>query len=152
MRCVKDLLILIIVTVFTGVISTGVAMAGNTYRYGPGACIVAEPVTIYGVVKNISAGSPGMVIDNGSEDITVYGVGPVWYWRSIGVARPAAGKDIKVYGYKIILKNGNTRLVAEAIDLDGQKIRLRDARTGMPLWRRHYRNKRGYGRRCWRWQ
>ncbi|WP_022852403.1 hypothetical protein [Thermodesulfatator atlanticus] len=93
------------------------------------------PVTITGVVKAVPwPASQGLQIDTGGEIVTVYGIGPRWYWLQNGVPYPTVGEDITVEGYEVTFPNGTTRIVATKITVSGQTIVLR-GEDGRPLWR-----------------
>ncbi len=103
---------------------------------GPMSAITnGEPVTISGVVASIGSGS-GMVLDTGDGMVTIYGIGPVWFWQNSGVARPQVGEDVVVDGYKVTFSDGTERIIASKITLSGTTVELRDQETGAPLWRK----------------
>jgi len=103
------------------------------------------PVTIEGVVESVSyPANLGIQIDTGDEVVTVYGIGPIWYWNNLGVAYPTVGEEIRVEGYEVTFSDGTTRIVATKITVDGQEVSLR-GEDGRPLWRGGPAN-RGNGR------
>jgi len=95
-------------------------------------------VTIAGTV--VSAGPPGegIVIDSNGGLLTVYGLGPIWYWEDADVDRPEVGEQISVNGYAVPFPDV-TRYIAVSISIgqgEGlESIQLRDSETGCPLWR-----------------
>ncbi len=96
---------------------------------------IGEPVSISGIVTAVpSPGNPGLKIDTGTETVTVYGLGPFWFWERMGVAYPAVGEEVSVEGYKVTLNDGSERIIATRITVSGQTINLRDD-DGRPAWR-----------------
>ena len=89
--------------------------------------------TVAGEVVTIGMGD-GMVIAVGDKNITIYGIGPFWYWNSQDVDRPQVGDDVEVSGY-IVNYNGVERYIAMAVTVDEGTVKLRDPETGAPLWK-----------------
>ncbi len=142
MKRVVQVVVLTLTVISLGIFAGGMAMAGYGKGPGNGSCLAAniaasDIVTISGVVESINIGTPGMVIDDGSESVTVYGIGPVWYWQSKEIARPTVGEDVTVEAYSVNFSDGTNKLIAKAITIGEQTIELRNAETGMPLWRMH---------------
>ena len=121
-------------------LSLGLGFAGNGKGGGNG------PGDGTGPIHDIFAGTPftydgeviecqgdGMVIATATENVTVYGIGPVRYWDDLGVIRPTVGDTVLVDGYTVDY-NGVLRNIAVAITIDDVMIPLRDE-TGVPLWR-----------------
>jgi len=78
----------------------------------------------------------GMVIATATENVTVYGIGPVRYWDEVGVIRPVTGDNVTVSGYEVDY-NGVFRNIAVIITVGGVEVPLRDPERGVPLWRKH---------------
>lgn len=95
-----------------------------------------EPVVISGTVFETVAAGAGLSVDTGTEIVTVYGIGPVWYWDSQGVARPEDGEPIQIDALRLVYSDGTERLIAVTILVDGETIALRDPVDGKTLWRR----------------
>ena len=78
----------------------------------------------------------GVTIATNTENVTIYGIGPVRYWESLDppVVRPVDGDTIDVIGYEVDY-NGELRNIAVIIIVDGVEVPLRDTETGAPLWR-----------------
>ncbi len=93
------------------------------------------PVNLEGMVTAIGMPGAGMTIDTGEELVTVYGIGPVWFWKNSGVTRPEVGEQVSVTGYEVTLSDGSSRIVATEITVGGNTVVLRDAATGLPVWR-----------------
>ena len=112
--------------------------AGNGVMDGTGPMVSiydGEPVAISGTVSDLPApGNPGLKIDTGTEIVTVYGLGPSWYWENQAVAYPSVGEQVTVEGYKVILSDESERIVATKVTVSGQSIELRDE-DGRPAWR-----------------
>jgi len=81
------------------------------------------------------AGGGGIIIDIGGDDITIYGIGSVRYWDSLGVDRPVVSETIDVSGYNVEYSEGVFRNIAVTITVGGVEVPLRDLETGAPLWR-----------------
>jgi hypothetical protein len=91
-----------------------------------------EPFTYEGDV--IECQGDGIVIAVAGENITIYGIGPVRYWDSLELVKPAVGDTVTVTGYTVDY-NGELRNIAVTINVGGVEVPLRDADTGTPLWR-----------------
>ena len=94
-----------------------------------------EPFTCTGEVTSVGYFGSGTVIatEDGAE-ITLYGLGPIWFWDSQGISRPEVGDVIEVSGYSVDY-NDMQRNVVTSITMGGEIIELRDPETGAPLWR-----------------
>ena len=125
--------------------------AGNGVMDGTGPMVSiydGEPVAISGTVADLPApGNPGLKIDTGAEIVTVYGLGPSWYWENQGVAYPTVGEQVEVEGYKVSFVDGSEKIIATKVTVSGQTIELRDE-DGRPAWRggRGSANRAGNGR------
>lgn len=93
-----------------------------------------EPFDITGDVVSCLVGGQGLLIATETENVTVYGIGPFWYWDSAGVDRPVVGDTVRVIGY-IVDYNGVERYIAMTVWIGESEMQLRDAETGLPLWR-----------------
>ena len=121
------------------------AYAGNgngNFKRGPGepkACsnvLSGTPETITGTVIGIG-NDDGLVVDTGNSHVTIYGIGPEWYWEDKGVDRPDIGDGVTVDVYAVLFSDG-TRYIASSITIGDDPIdtlKLRDLETGCPLWR-----------------
>ena len=92
------------------------------------------PFTVTGIVINIGIPGEGVVIDTGTEVVTIYGIGSLDYWAANNIVRPAIGEVITVTGYTVVLSDA-TLNVAMSISVGGSTLLLRDATTCAPLWR-----------------
>jgi hypothetical protein len=125
-----------------GVAATGTCPNGGTgMMAGSGVNIFenAPAITITGKVSNAAYYGQGLEIDNGTEVVTVYGIGPVWYWNSLEIERPVIGDDVTIEGYEVTFSDGSVKNIAVTITISGetpQTIELRNTDTGAPLWRK----------------
>ena len=97
------------------------------------AILDGTPFVYEGTVVSIGSGT-GMVIATADDNATVYGIGPVRYWDSLDVDRPAVGDEVSVSGYTVN-HFGIERNIAMTITVNGTEVQLRDPDTGKPLWR-----------------
>ena len=129
-----------VLVIYTLMLTPVISMAGNGHGPGDGTGPIVSiydgtPVVISGIVANVGTQGQGLSIDTESGIVTVYGIGPVRYWDSTGVARPQVGETIKVNGYEVTFSDGTRKIIATSIEINGNEIQLRDATTGAPLWR-----------------
>jgi hypothetical protein len=105
----------------------------------------AEKIQVEGSVVSIPEPysgqiGTGMVLDTESGDITVYGLGPAWYWAKNNVNRPNQGDTVTATLYKLDI-NGKMYYILQSITLsDGKSLDFRDSSTGLPLW---FKSRRG---------
>ncbi len=98
----------------------------------------ATAVTITGKVSVAAYQGDGLQVDNGTEVVTVYGMGPITYWNSLGIERPAVGDEVTIEAYEVKFSDGSVKNIAAKITINDetpQSIELRDKETGAPLWR-----------------
>jgi len=110
---------------------------GNGVGNGTGPIhdiLSGEPFDITGDVVSCLVGGQGLLIATATENVTIYGIGPFWYWDTAGVDRPVVGDNIRVIGY-IVDYNGVERYISMTVTIGGFDVQLRDADTGLPLWR-----------------
>ena len=113
--------------------------AGNAKGAGDGTgpihdILSGTAFTYTGTVVGIVPGQ-GMVVDVGTdENVTLYGIGPIWYWESQGVDRPSVGESIEATGYTVDF-NDIPRDIVMTMTVAGSTIDLRDTESGAPLWR-----------------
>jgi hypothetical protein len=119
---------------------TPAAAAGGD-RSGDGPlCSVVEVFTgLEGTVEDCLESGGGLVLLTADGEVIVYGIGPTWYWESLGVERPAVGDTIVVSGY-IVDCGGVVRYILTSVDVSGEggetvTVALRDPETGLPAWR-----------------
>jgi hypothetical protein len=142
-RMLKRKSLMAILMALVLVLGAGLALAGqaqNRPGYGPGNqlgpvhdILSGTPFTYTGDVVSLSEPGQGMVIATETENVTIYGLGPIRYWQSLDVARPAVGETVTVEGYTVDY-NGVLRNIAMSMTIGGQTVQLRDPSTGLPLW------------------
>ncbi len=94
-----------------------------------------EPFAYSGVVGAVNyyrGGGLTLAVDSGT--VTLYGLGPWWYWEQQGVNWPQVGDSLSVTGYAVDIGGSLTRVLMTVTTQDGKTIQLRDASTGWPLW------------------
>jgi hypothetical protein len=94
---------------------------------------VAGIVDGAGLVMVVCEGNDECAEDETGENIAVFGIGPSWFWESLGIDRPVVGDVIHVTGYEVDY-SGTIRNIAVTIETDETTVVLRDA-AGYPLWR-----------------
>jgi len=124
-------------------LSAGLGLAGNGKGGGNGAgngtgpihdILGGTPFMYTGDVVSLVFGQGLLLALSDGTNVTVYGIGPVRYWESVGVDRPAVGETVIADGYTVDY-NGELRNIAMRITVGPDTVELRDLDTGMPLWR-----------------
>jgi hypothetical protein len=119
------------------------AMSGNQtnsqFAYGPPdrPCRIitnGEPVTITGTVYEAPYAGQGLTVDTGVDLVTVYGIGPQWYWDQLGISRPDVGEEVEISAVQVTFSDGTQKIIALSITIGGDVVVLRDD-NGRPLWR-----------------
>lgn len=129
----------------------GSEMPGGIHGHGAGdgtgpihELLSQTLITLSGTVSSIAPCGDGIQItDEAGETFTVCGIGPVFYWEELGIARPSGGETMTVNGVVVTFSDGSTKTVAIDITIGGQVVPLRDPETGLPLWRRNAENGQG---------
>ncbi|MDZ7700111.1 MAG: hypothetical protein U5R49_25350 [Deltaproteobacteria bacterium] len=134
----SSMIAVMVVFLSVGFALAGYGQGGNGTGAGDGTGPVHDiysgvPFTYTGDVSGMVPGQ-GWVIDIGEEDVTIFGIGPIRYWESLEVDRPAVGDTITVSGYAVDY-NGVIRNIATTILIGDATVDLRDSETGAPLWR-----------------
>ena len=80
----------------------------------------------------------GMVVETTEGLVTIYGIGPVWYWEANNMDRPDVGELVTVEAFAVPFEDA-IRYVAASITIGDQTLQLRDKTTGCPLWRNRQR-------------
>ena len=93
-----------------------------------------EPFIYNGEVVSLGYFGQGTVISTEDGEVTLYGLGPLWYWDCKGISLPEVGDVIEVSGYTVEY-NSVQRNVVTSITIGGESMALRDPETGVPLWR-----------------
>lgn len=122
-------------------LSSASAFAGFGAGAGTGTCphlgysqviLDGTPFDYEGTVVSIGT-DMGMVIATDAGNVTVYGIGPIRFWNTRDVYRPAVGDIVAVSGYTVDF-SGVERNIAMTITVDGTEVELRDPETARPLW------------------
>ncbi len=123
----------------TAAMAHGPGEPASPPQFGPGTgaqfIFQGQPVTIQGVVAGVGGFGQGIQIDTGSQVISVFGVGPVWFWESQGSTFPTVGEPITIEGYQVTMSDNVSRIIAVKATTYGQTVELRDPQTGIPQWR-----------------
>jgi len=105
---------------------------------GPCQLIInGEPLTISGTVYAAPYAGQGLTVDTGDGLVTVYGIGPQWYWDLLGVDKPDVGETIEIDAVKVTFVDETEKIIALSITIFGdpdEVVQLRDE-NGRPLWR-----------------
>ncbi len=135
------LVFLVVMVVMAGTlpVSAGQGMGqGQGLADGSGPMVSiydGVPVTIVGVVAALPAiGDPGLKVDNGTEIITVYGIGPSMVWEALGYEPLTVDEAVTIAAYEVTFVDGSTKLIAVTVTVGEQTITLRDD-EGRPIWR-----------------
>ena len=120
----------------------GYGGGGGGYCDGTGIPYICEgedilPITA-GIVDAINIYGAGlganMTVKDGDTTVTIFGLGPWWFWRNNGVNLPAKG-DIVGVTAKTIEIGGTERIVAMSVTVaDAEPLQLRDPDTCYPNW------------------
>lgn len=112
---------------------------GDCTPQGPRYDILGgTPFSLSGDVINVGFGETGgfgngLTISTTDGNITLSGLGPWYYWESLGIQRPTVGDSIEVTGYTVVY-NELTLNILMTVTINGQTVQLRDPETGLPLW------------------
>ena len=121
-----------------------IALGQTAYAAGPGQgqalhqqtttknICVGSPETITGIVTGAWVPGAGLTIEGDSGTVTVFGLGPVWYWDANNIDRPDLGEFVSVDASGVIY---TTQKVILSLTIDGQTLQLRDPSTCLPVWR-----------------
>jgi hypothetical protein len=93
-----------------------------------------EKIIISGTVYEAPYAGQGLTIDTGQELITVYGLGPQWYWDLSGVDKPDVGETVEIEAVKVTFSDGTEKIIAISVTIGEDVVQLRDE-NGRPLWR-----------------
>lgn len=126
--------------------SFGVVLAGNGpgngKSSGVGDCtgpindiLGGEQFDYTGTVTSVIPGQGLELTLLDETTVTIYGIGPNWYWDMLGVERPVVLDEVTVEGYTVQYSETVLRNVAMSITIGEETIELRDTETGVPLWR-----------------
>jgi hypothetical protein len=141
----KNMFTRLIVLLAVTILGSGLCWAGNGKGAADGTGPIHDitagvPFTYTGTVVSYVQGE-GLILDiTTAEDVepvevVISGIGPEFYWESLGVARPVAGDIITVSGYTVEYDGVAVNIATEIILADGTVVTLRDE-DGAPLWRK----------------
>ena len=110
---------------------------GRGMGMGDGSMLTVDlsnTIEIAGIVSDAGVSGSGLTVDEGSGIFTtVYGMGSVRFWDSLGVAKPAIGETVSIDAVEVIFSDGSTRLIAVSLTVDGTFVTLRT--EDGPAWR-----------------
>jgi hypothetical protein len=129
-RLLTSMVIILAVIVLSASISSAAKGKGAGDGTGPIHQIISE-FSYTGAVVDLVPGE-GLVLATTEGNVTIYGIGPVRYWKQQKIDRPVVGDEITVNGYVMSL-NGVERNIASSITTSEGTIELRDA-DAKPLW------------------
>ena len=130
---------LIALALVFGLFCTAISWAGHGKGVGArdGSMLnldLDDTVTITGTVVSSGVAGSGLAVDEGNGIITtVYGMGPLSYWKSLEVAKPTVGESVAIDALAVTFSDGSTRLIAVSLTIDDTFITLRTADG--PAWR-----------------
>jgi hypothetical protein len=111
---------------------------------GTGPYLNVTGATSFTVIGKVVSCLPGsgleMVVcdaNNVCNEFYVFGIGPTWFWESLGIERPVVDDVIQVEGYTVDYSGVSSRNIATSITYEeapSNSIELRDDQ-GYPLWR-----------------
>ncbi len=107
-----------------------------------GPCLLianGDPITVSGTVYEVRHGGQGLIVDTGQELVTIFGMGPQWYWNLLGVDKPDVGEALEIQAVQIRFSDGTEKVIAISITMGEDVVPLRDE-NGRPLWRSKGRN------------
>ena len=109
--------------------------AGPNYHILNGIPFTYDGEVISASVTNLGIRGDGLVIATPAGNVNVVGLGPAHYWDSLGVTRPVVGDVITVNGFTVDFNDTTVNVLMSVVLDGGVTVQLRDAETGMPLWR-----------------
>jgi hypothetical protein len=102
---------------------------------GPCMLIVnGEPVTVSGTVYAVPYAGQGLTVDTGEGLVTVYGIGPQWYWDLLGIDKPDVGETVEIEAIKMTFVDKTEKIIVLSVAIGDDAVELRDE-NGRPLWR-----------------
>lgn len=107
---------------------------GDQNQCGPHYDILGgSPFSFNGTVVNTGVTENALVVSTTEGELTVVGLGPLRYWESLGLTKPAVGDSVGGNGYTVDY-NGIERNVLTDITVNAIMVQLR-GEDGLPLWR-----------------
>jgi hypothetical protein len=93
-----------------------------------------EKITISGTVYEAPYAGQGLTMDTDQGLITIYGIGPQWYWDLMGTDKPDVGETVEIDAVKVTFSDGTEKIIAISVTIGDDVVQLRDE-NGKPLWR-----------------
>ncbi|MCJ7602425.1 MAG: hypothetical protein MUO63_13125 [Desulfobulbaceae bacterium] len=114
--------------------------AGEPFEYIDGTVVEYDDGLVLEVVK-VDENGEIIFDDDGetplTEEVTISGIGPEWYWETFGVTRPEVGDVITVIGYTVeidgVVKNIATLITVTTDEDVVVEVPLRED-DGSPVW------------------
>ena len=110
---------------------------GKGMGMGDGSMLTVDltnTIGIAGVVSGAGVSGSGLTVDEGAGVFTtIYGMGSVRFWDSLGVAKPTIGETVSIDAVEVIFSDGSTRLIAVSLTVDDTFVTLRT--EDGPAWR-----------------
>ena len=126
----KSIIIITLVMVF-GLFCSSSLWAGNGKGTGDGSMLginLTDTTIITGIVLDAGIAGSGLSVDEGNGVITtVYGMGSLSFWDSLGVAKPAVGEYVAIDAVEVTFSDDSTRWIAVSLTIDGTFVTLRTA-------------------------
>lgn len=110
----------------------GYGLGQMTYQQTARNICSGSPETLTGVVTGAGVPGAGLTIQTDGGPVTVFGLGPIWYWDAGNIDRPEIGEGISIVASGVTVSD---RKVILSITIDGQNLQLRDPSTCLPVWR-----------------
>ncbi|MEA3334224.1 MAG: hypothetical protein U9Q58_11610 [Pseudomonadota bacterium] len=130
----KSILMITLVMVFGLLCSTSL-WAGNGKGAGDGSMLdvaLTSPTVFTGTVVDAGTAGSGLSIDDGDEITVIYGMGPLGYWNSLGVLKPAISDDVSIAAVLVSFSDGD-RWIAVSLTVGDDIVILRT--EDGPAWR-----------------
>ena len=112
--------------------------ASNGSALRPCLLIVnGDPMTISGTVYAAPYAGQGLIVATSEGLVTVYGIGPQWYWDLLGIDKPDVLETVEIAAVKVTFLDETEKIIAISITIFGdpdEVVQLRDE-NGRPLWR-----------------
>jgi hypothetical protein len=130
----RAIMITAVAVAFLFVALSSIALAGRGPGDGTGPlCEIIDDFE-YVNVTVVSVTRSCMVVTTQDGEVTICGLGPQWYWESLGLEKPEEEDVITVEGYTVATPYDETRNIATSITIDGDSVTLR-TEDGYPTWR-----------------
>lgn len=110
--------------------------AGNGKGAGDGSMLYVDlttPTIIAGFVTDAGIAGSGLTVNDANLGLTtVYGMGPLGYWDSLGVFKPVVGDEVEIAAVLVAFSDGE-RWIALSLSVGGDVVLLRT--DDGPAWR-----------------